>query len=166
MLTDIPELAVLLIPIAYTIVRTQKALRLCLPLTCPKGAKYGIASEGLIGALFLPSGFDNFGMTPRLTGRLILFTCTVGAPIGGRISDAVVRRAKEERKGIWVPEDRLRAVWVGGLVLIPVSVTLAGFTTEYVDGMIGLVINLVCFFTNGLGVSHFSDISDTDASIH
>jgi hypothetical protein len=144
----------------------QKALRLCLPLTCPKGAKYGIASEGLIGALFLPNGFGNVGTSSRLTGRLILLTCTVGAPIGGRISDAVVRRAKEERKGIWVPEDRLRAVWIGGLVLIPISVTLAGFTTKYVDGTIGLVINLMCLFTNGVGVSRFPDISDTDASVY
>ncbi|KAF8553780.1 hypothetical protein OG21DRAFT_1485197 [Imleria badia] len=47
------------------------------------------------------------------------------------------REAKEERKGIWVPEDRLRAVWLGGLVLVPLSVTLSGFTTAYVDGMVG-----------------------------
>lgn len=101
---------------------------------------------------------------PGLTGCHILLTCTVGAPIAGRISDAVVRRAKEERKGIWVPEDRLRAVWLGGLVLIPVSVTLAGFTTAYVDGTVGLVINLVCFFTNGMGVSRFSEMSGPDGA--
>ena len=150
-------LAALLIPIAYTIVRTQKALRPCPPLTCPKGAKYGIASEGLIGALCLPNGFGNCGTSSRLTRCPILLICAVGAPIAGRISDAAVRRAKEERKGKWVPEDRLRAVWIGGLVLIPVSVTLAGFTTQYVDGTIGLVISLVCLFANGVGVSHFPD---------
>ena len=82
----------------------------CLPLIRPKGAKYGIASEGLIGALFLPNGFGNCGMSPRLAGRPILLTCTVGTSISGRISDAAVRRAKEERKGIWVPENRLRVV--------------------------------------------------------
>ncbi|KAH0830224.1 MFS general substrate transporter [Lanmaoa asiatica] len=149
-LADIPRLAVLLIPLAYTVVRTQKVLHLCHSLICSKGAKYGIVNEGLIGALFLPNGLGNF----------------VGAPIAGRISDMVVRRAKEERKGIWVPEDRLRAVWLGGLVLIPVSVTLAGFTTTYVDGIVGLVINLVCLFTNGVGVSRLPDIPGTDASIH
>ncbi|KAF8551242.1 hypothetical protein OG21DRAFT_1418350, partial [Imleria badia] len=92
-----------------------------------EGAKYTITNEALIGALFLPNGIGNF------------------APIAGRISDRVIRRAKEERKGIWVPEDRLRAVWLGGLVLVPISVTLAGFTTAYVGG-------LVCLFTNGVGV--------------
>ena len=51
-------------------------------------------------------------------------------------------------------------------MLIPVSVTLAGFTTQYVDGTIGLVISLVCLFANGIGVSRSLDISDTDASIH
>ena len=89
----------------------------------------------------------------------ILLTCTVGAPIAGRLSDRVVRQAKEKRKGVWVPEDRLRAVWLGGLVLIPISVTLAGFTTAYVDGKVGLVITLVCLFFNGVGVSRFPDSS-------
>ncbi|KAF8129158.1 major facilitator superfamily domain-containing protein [Boletus edulis] len=109
----------LLVPIAYTV-----------------GAKYGIESEGLVGALFLPNGFGNF----------------VGSSLAGRISDKMVRRAKEKRNGVWVPEDRLRAVWIGGLVLVPISVTLSGFTTAYVDGTVGLIINLVCFFTNGIGV--------------
>ena len=88
-------------------------------------------------------------------GHLIPLTGAVGASIAGRISDKVVRQAKEERKGIWVPEDRLRAVWLGGLVLVPLSVTLSGFTTAYISGTVGLVINLVCFFTNGVGVGHF-----------
>ena len=60
-----PESTALLIPIAYTIVRTHKALHSCLSLTSSKGAKYGIGSEGMIGALFLPSGFGNFGTPPR-----------------------------------------------------------------------------------------------------
>jgi len=110
---------VLLIPIAYTV-----------------GAKYGIASESLIGMLFLPNGLGSI----------------IGAPIGGHMSDAVVRRTKKKGKRAWVPEDRLRAVWLGGLVLVPVSITLSGFTTTYVDGMVGLVINLVCLFANGAGV--------------
>ncbi|KAG8217168.1 major facilitator superfamily domain-containing protein [Butyriboletus roseoflavus] len=139
-------------PNILAIVRTFNlmALHLCLALTCLKGTKYGIASEALIGALFLPNGFGNF----------------VGAPVAGYLSDMAVRRAKEERRGVWVPEDRLRAVWLGGLVLVPASVTLAGFTTAYVDGMVGLVINLVCLFTNGMGVSRFPDNSGTDASTH
>ncbi|KAF8451905.1 hypothetical protein L210DRAFT_3626326 [Boletus edulis BED1] len=65
----------------------------------------------------------------------------------------VVRRGKKERKGVWVPEDRLRAVWIGQLVLVPISVTLVGLVTTYVDGTIGLVINFVCLFTNGVGVN-------------
>jgi len=115
----VPDL-VLLMPIAYTI-----------------GAKYGIASESLIGMLFLPSGLGNI----------------VGAPIGGRLSDEVVRKAKEKCNRIWVPEERLRAAWLVGLVLVPMSVILAGFTTTYVDGVIGLVINLVCLFNDGAGVN-------------
>ncbi|KAF8421129.1 hypothetical protein L210DRAFT_986102 [Boletus edulis BED1] len=60
---------------------------------------------------------------------------------------------KERAKGVWVPEDRLCAVWIGQLVLVPISVTLVGLVTTYVDGTIGLVINFVCLFTNGVGVN-------------
>ncbi|KAF9228956.1 MFS general substrate transporter [Gyrodon lividus] len=110
---------VLLVPLAYTV-----------------GVRYGITSDALIGACFLPNGLGNF----------------VGAPIAGRLSDMVVRRWKDERKGVWVPEDRLRAVYVGGLILVPLSVMVAGLTTTYIDGPVGLAINLVCLFTNGMGV--------------
>ena len=51
-------------------------------------------------------------------------------------------------------------------MLVPVSVTLSGFTTAYVGGTLGLVINLVCFFTNGTGVSRLPDAPDADASFH
>lgn len=109
---------------------------LLIPIAYTMGAKYGITSESLLGILFLPNGLGNF----------------VGAPIGGLMSDAVVRKAQEKRMGLWVPEDRLRAAWLGGLLLVPISITLAGFTTAYVDGKVGLVINIICLFTNGIGV--------------
>ncbi|KAF8437474.1 major facilitator superfamily domain-containing protein [Boletus edulis BED1] len=109
---------------------------LLVPIAYTVGAKYGIEGEGMIGALFLPNGLGNF----------------VGCSIAGYVSDKVVRQAKEKRNGVWVPEDRLRAVWIGALVLVPISIILSGFTTAYVDGTVGLVINLVCFFTTGVGV--------------
>jgi MFS family permease len=109
--------------------------------------------------LFLPSGLGNIGASPWVCyAPLVLFTCSVGAPIGGRLSDAVVRRAKEKSNRVWVPEERLRAAWLAGLVLVPMSVTLSGFTTAYVDGALGLVINLVCLFNDGAGVSNIPDI--------
>lgn len=130
---------------------------MCVSLTCLKGAKYGFQTEGMIGALFIPTGLGNFGTPPRSCFiSFPIHAYPVGAPISGRISDMVVRRGKEQRKGVWVPEDRLRAVWLGGLVLVPISVTLVGFVTTYVDGTLGLVINLLCLFTNGLGVCCFS----------
>jgi MFS family permease len=82
-----------------------------------------------------------------------MLTDVVGAPISGYLSDMVVRRWKDKRNGVWVPEDRLRATYVGGLILVPLSVVAAGLTTTYIDGPVGLAINLVCLFTNGLGVS-------------
>ncbi|KAG6375873.1 major facilitator superfamily domain-containing protein [Boletus reticuloceps] len=97
---------------------------LLVPIAYTVGAKYGIQGEGMIGALFLPNGLGNFG----------------GAAGKGKA-----------QRGMG-PEDRLRAVWIGALVLVPISMILSGFTTAYVDGTVGLVINLVCFFTTGVGV--------------
>ncbi|KAH7911119.1 major facilitator superfamily domain-containing protein [Hygrophoropsis aurantiaca] len=105
-------------------------------LLVPLGVRYGITNDALIGACFLPNGLGNF----------------LGAPLAGRLSDIVVKRWRKKRKGEWVPEDRLRATFIGGLILVPFSVASSGFITTYVDGPVGLGLNLLCLFTNGLGV--------------
>jgi len=81
-----------------------------------------------------------------------MFHTQVASPIAGRLSDAMVEKWKARRKGTWVPEDRLRAVLVGGL-LVPLSVCLSGLITTYIAGTSGLVLNLLCFFMNGIGAS-------------
>lgn len=63
----------------------------------------------------------------------------------------MIEKWKVRRKGTWVPEDRLRAVLVGG-PLVPLSVCLSGLITTYIAGPLGLVLNLLCFFMNGIGV--------------
>ncbi|KAG2756972.1 MFS general substrate transporter [Suillus brevipes Sb2] len=115
---------VLLIPIAYTIASLPSY-----------GARYHISNEALIGACFLPSGVGNF----------------IASPIAGRLSDVMIEKWKARRKGIRVPEDRLRAALVGGL-LVPLSVCLSGLITMYIAGPLGLVLNLLCFFMNGIGM--------------
>ncbi|EIW85697.1 MFS general substrate transporter [Coniophora puteana RWD-64-598 SS2] len=109
---------------------------LLVPLAYTVGVRYNITSSALVGACFLPSGLGSL----------------TGAPLGGRVSDIIVRRWRKCRGGEWVLEDRLRAAWVGGVLLAPLSVETAGLVTEYVDGTIGLVLVLVCLFTNGIGV--------------
>jgi uncharacterized membrane protein len=108
---------------------------LLIPIAYTIGARYHVSNEALIGACFLPSGLGNF----------------IASPIAGRLSDAMVEKWKARRKGTWVPEDRLRAVLVGGL-LVPLSVCLSGLITTYIAGTSGLVLNLLCFFMNGIGV--------------
>ncbi|KAG2064063.1 MFS general substrate transporter [Suillus decipiens] len=109
---------------------------LLVPLAYTIGVRYGITNEAIIGACFLPNGLGNF----------------IGAPVAGRISDIVVRKWREKRKGVWCPEDRLRATWIGGLLMVPLSVGGSGLITTYVGGSIGLALNLLCFFINGMGV--------------
>ncbi|KAG1862677.1 major facilitator superfamily domain-containing protein [Suillus subluteus] len=109
---------------------------LLVPMAYTIGARYGITNEAIIGACFLPNGLGNL----------------TGSPIAGRLSDIVVRRWREKRKGVWFPEDRLRATWIGGLFMVPLSVGASGLITTYVGGPIGLSLNLLCLFMNGMGV--------------
>jgi hypothetical protein len=44
---------------------------------------------------------------------------------------------------------------LGGLLLVPLSVLGCGLVTHYVPGKVGLALNLVLFFFNGLGVGVF-----------
>ncbi|KAF8877744.1 major facilitator superfamily domain-containing protein [Gymnopilus junonius] len=109
---------------------------LLVPLAYTIGVKYGITNEMLIGACFLPCGLGNM----------------VGSPLAGRLSDKVVIYYRKKRGGEWYPEDRLRATILGGVFLIPLSVFGSGLLTGYVPGKVGLVLNLVCLFMNGVGV--------------
>ncbi|KAG2348252.1 MFS general substrate transporter [Suillus weaverae] len=59
---------------------------------------------------------------------------------------------RKKRKGVWSPEDRLRATWIGGMFMVPLSIGVSGLLTAYVGGPIGLLLNLLCLFVNGTGV--------------
>ncbi|KAH6919132.1 major facilitator superfamily domain-containing protein [Coprinopsis sp. MPI-PUGE-AT-0042] len=108
---------------------------LMVPIADTIGERYGIKNEALIGACFIPSGIGSM----------------LGAPIAGRLSDGIIAKWKAKR-GSWCPEDRLRAAIPGALFLVPFSMLLSGIFTRYIDGTLGLVLNLVCFFMNGLGI--------------
>ncbi|KDR82160.1 hypothetical protein GALMADRAFT_135523 [Galerina marginata CBS 339.88] len=131
---------VLLVPLAYTI-----------------GVKYNITNAALIGACFLPCGLGNMSRNaiydvPWTTIYHPLLPVTVGAPLAGRFSDKIVIYYRKKRGGEWYPEDRLRGTFIGALFLIPFSVAAVGLLTEYVPGKLGLSLNLICLFLNGLGV--------------
>ncbi|KAF5317672.1 hypothetical protein D9619_012519 [Psilocybe cf. subviscida] len=109
---------------------------LLVPLAYTIGAKYGITNEALVGACFLPSGLGNM----------------VAAPFAGRLSDMIVKGSRKARGGAWYPEDRLRITFVGGLVLVPLGILLSGLITHYIDGRLGLMLNLICLFGGGIGL--------------
>ncbi|KAG2744393.1 MFS general substrate transporter [Suillus brevipes Sb2] len=121
--------------LAWTLVLISDFV-LLVPLAYTIGVRYEITNEAIIGACFLPNGLGNF----------------IGAPVAGRLSDTVVRRWREKRRGVWYPEDRLRATWIGGLFMVPLSIGASGLITTYVGGPVGLWLNLLCLFTNGMGV--------------
>ena len=89
---------------------------------------------------------------------------TVGSAIVGRVSDHIVIKCRRQRKGIWYPEDRMRAAVIPFAVLVPTSVLCFGFVNKFIGGSMGLALSLVFLFFNGGGVSEqafaHSDISE------
>ena len=77
----------------------------------------------------------------------------MGAIIIGRISDHTVIKWRKKRRGVWYPEDRLRAALIPFAIFVPLSVLGFGLVNRFVDGTLGLVLSLVCLFFNGVGVS-------------
>ena len=71
----------------------------------------------------------------------------------GRISDQTVIKWRRKRKGLWYPEDRLRAAITPFAIIIPLSVLTFGLVNTFVDGNLGLGLSLVCLFSTGAGVS-------------
>ncbi|KAH7890115.1 MFS general substrate transporter [Phlebopus sp. FC_14] len=109
---------------------------LWVPLPFTIGERYGITNEALIGLCFLPSGIGNI----------------IGAPVIGRLSDRSIKHWRIQRSGKWCPEDRIRVTVFGALVLVPVSVLLAGLASTFVDGALGVLLCLTALLMNGIGV--------------
>ncbi|KAF7375881.1 MFS general substrate transporter [Mycena sanguinolenta] len=131
--TEDPNL--LLVSIAgTTMLYTDYAL--LIPIAYTLGARYNITNEAIIGACFFPMGLGNL----------------IGSPIAGMLSDRMVIKWRKRRGGEWVPEDRLRATLFAAAILVPLSIVLCGVITHFVPGPLGLFLNLICFFLNGLGV--------------
>ncbi|KAJ7485874.1 MFS general substrate transporter [Mycena latifolia] len=128
-----PNLALISFASAAAIV-TEYGLQV--PMAHTIGVRYGITNEALIGACFIPMGTGNI----------------VGAPLAGWLSDRMVIKWRALRGGVWVPEDRLRGAQIGAVTLVPLSILASGLVTTCVPGTLGLVLNLCCFFVNGVGV--------------
>ncbi|KAF8888356.1 major facilitator superfamily domain-containing protein [Infundibulicybe gibba] len=111
-------------------------LVMLVPLAYTIGERYQIKNDAWLGACFLPIGIGN----------------SIGSPIAGRISDEAIVAWRNKRGGIWYPEDRLRSTLFPSAVLVPLSVLLSGWIIRFVDGPIGLTLNLLCLFMNGVGV--------------
>ncbi|PBK92241.1 hypothetical protein ARMGADRAFT_1081018 [Armillaria gallica] len=94
---------------------------------------------------------DIYKITECGSAMGIFFRVTMLGPALAPLAGVI---ASHKKYGIdsWHPEERLKAALVGALVLVPLPV-LSGTITQYVDGKIGLMLNLICFFVNGVGVS-------------
>ncbi|KAL1666261.1 major facilitator superfamily domain-containing protein [Schizophyllum commune] len=109
---------------------------LLVPINSTIGSRYGL-NAFLVGLCMLPSGLGNI----------------IGAPLAGWLSDKALTQGHGERL---CPEDRLRAALLGAGILVPLSALSAGLIVHLVPGPLGLAMNLICFFMNGIGAAaHF-----------
>ncbi|KAL1742648.1 major facilitator superfamily domain-containing protein [Schizophyllum fasciatum] len=110
---------------------------LLIPIAYTIGTRYNLGdNEFLIGLCFIPMGIGNF----------------IGAPLAGKLSDHMVVKWRARRNGVWHPEDRLRATIPALGLLVPLTLIASGLTTHFVSGSLGLALNLVWFFFNGIGI--------------
>ena len=121
----------------HSLSHNQRGINWCLLFTC-KYRKHGFVTA--VKSLFL---MDHINPS----------SITVGVAIVGCISDHIVIKWRKKRKGVWYPEDRLRAAIVPLAVLIPLSLLAFGLVNKFVDGNLGMVLSLACLFVNGGGVS-------------
>ncbi|KAH9829638.1 MFS general substrate transporter [Rhodofomes roseus] len=124
----------LVVTLATTVVLLTDFV-MSIPIAYTLGKRYNITNEALVGLLFLPVGIGNI----------------IGAPLAGRLSDVTVVQWRAKRKGVWVPEDRLRASLLGA-ILAPASTLACGLLTEFVPGKLGIALNVFALFVNGIGV--------------
>ncbi|KZS89843.1 MFS general substrate transporter [Sistotremastrum niveocremeum HHB9708] len=107
-----------------------------IPLAYTIGQRYGITNKALLGTLFIPSGLGNmFGM-----------------PVSGWLSDRSINKWRSLREGRWIPEDRLRATWLGSLYLVPISTMGLGLVCQFVDGTPGICLNMLFLLTHAIGM--------------
>ena len=90
----------------------------------------------------------------------------MGATVVGRISDQTVIKWRRKRKGLWYPEDRLRAALIPFAIIVPISVLTFGLVNKFVDGNLGLVLCLMCLFSTGVGVSGTNASAGGGAVLH
>ncbi|KIJ66096.1 hypothetical protein HYDPIDRAFT_27289 [Hydnomerulius pinastri MD-312] len=129
-----PNLLIVNISLALTVLTEFVLL---VPLAYVLDKQYGITNEAILGACFLPRGIGS----------------SVGSPIAGRLSDVVVRKWRRKRFGQWIPEDRLRVVSFGSLIIVPFSLIAYASATTYVRGPLGLALSLLTTFMNGIGMN-------------
>ncbi|KAM0748518.1 MFS general substrate transporter [Meredithblackwellia eburnea MCA 4105] len=104
------------------------------PLTKTIAPRYNLTNLALIGCLYLAAGSGNL----------------IGSRFAGRLADSILK--KRIAKGIFKPEDRLRATMVAAGGLIPMSALGLGWLMEKGHGPAGLAGVCILLFINGLGV--------------
>jgi len=97
---------------------------------------FNITDESIVGAICMCAGFGNL----------------IGAPVAGKLSDAKVARYLEKRKGLRIPEDRLRVCIFGAMVALPLSALLFGVALNVLEGPIAIATICLCLMMVGMGV--------------
>lgn len=88
--------------------------------------RFGIHNAALQGALYLAPAAGNI----------------VGSRISGPASDRAYRRGMQKRKGVAVPEERLRCTLIWALCVQPLALAAYGLTIQFYAGTGGAILAL------------------------
>ncbi|KAF5381831.1 hypothetical protein D9757_008335 [Collybiopsis confluens] len=113
-----------------------------MPLSLTVGTEYdGLANKLVLGSCFFLTGLGN----------------CISTPISSFISDRAQKYRDYRRQALGTPtscpEDRLVGAVVACATIVPLSVLGLGLSAAYLNGVPGLLLNFLCLFLNGVGVT-------------
>ncbi|KDE08499.1 hypothetical protein MVLG_01279 [Microbotryum lychnidis-dioicae p1A1 Lamole] len=130
----LPHILAISLNSAFVLLTTYAVL---VPLTDTIRSNYGISNAAILGTFYLAQGVGNAFASFCFTGRM---------------ADHTLKKWLKKRKGVYVPEDRLRATLLGGGLVLPCAVLALGWVIDLGSGKVGLAFTVILLFLNGVGL--------------
>ncbi|SCZ90003.1 BZ3500_MvSof-1268-A1-R1_Chr1-3g01717 [Microbotryum saponariae] len=137
----LPHILAISLNSAFVLLTTYAVL---VPLTDTIHSNYGISNAAILGTFYLAQG--KLYCAAGVGNAFASFCFT------GRMADHTLKVWLKKRKGVYVPEDRLRATLLGGGLVLPCAVLALGWVIDLGSGKVGLAFTVILLFVNGVGL--------------